>query len=44
MVAFETSKLLAELLLSKRIEFAIAGGNKGVVAVNLSVLFLTHET
>ena len=37
LVALETSQLLAELLLSKRIEFAVAGGDKGVVAVNLSV-------
>jgi hypothetical protein len=38
LVAFETSKLFAELLLCERIEFAVAGGYEGVVAVNLSVL------
>ena len=38
LVAFEASKFFAQLLLGKRIEFAVAGGNKGVVAVNRSVL------
>ena len=38
LIALETSKFLAELLLSERIEFAVAGGDKGVVAVKWSVL------
>ena len=38
LVAFQASKLLAELLLGERIEFAVAGGNKGVVAVDLLAL------
>jgi hypothetical protein len=38
LIAFEASKLFAELLLGERIEFAVAGGYEGVVAVKLSVL------
>ena len=38
LVALEASKFFAKLLLSERIEFAVAGGDEGVVAVNLSVL------
>ena len=38
LVALEASKFLAELLLGERIEFAVAGWDKGVVAVRLSVL------
>jgi hypothetical protein len=37
LVALETGELFAELLLGEGIEFAVAGGYEGVVAVELSV-------